>query len=51
MKTADEKLSCLHMSLTLQTVFRNFYGCYNNFISSYSISLDHMLSDMFHATC
>jgi hypothetical protein len=32
----------------LQAGFRKFYGRYNDLISSYNLSLGHMLSDMFH---
>jgi hypothetical protein len=36
-----------HMS-RLQAAFRKFYSRYNDLIYPYNLSLDHMLSDMFH---
>jgi hypothetical protein len=32
----------------LQAAFRKFYGHYNDRICPYSLSLGHMVSDMFH---
>jgi hypothetical protein len=35
----------------LMSAFRKFYGCYNDLIQNYKLSLSHMLSDIFHTNC
>jgi hypothetical protein len=36
---------------SLRAAFRISNGRYNNLICPYNLSLDHMLSDMFHTNC
>ena len=35
----------------LKSSFRKFYGCYNDLVCNYKLSLGHMLNDLFHTLC
>jgi hypothetical protein len=35
----------------LKSSFRKFYGCYNDLVCDYKLSLAHMLNDLFHTIC
>jgi hypothetical protein len=34
-----------------KSLFRKFYGRYNDLVCDYKLSLAHMLNDLFHALC
>jgi hypothetical protein len=38
-------------TISLQAVFREFYGQYNDLLPLYNLPLDPMLSDVFHQLC
>jgi hypothetical protein len=35
----------------LKSSFRKFYGCYNDLVCDYKLSLAHILNDLFHTIC